>query len=154
MWNNAVLSIWGGGSWPGNYASNNHDLRINSPRIGQVWFRLWALNECLWGSGEPLPLKDVSFLDEATLSSCQTGFESHAKCGSDTILYPNLATLRVKSLQKFQQGFTTFCPLLTFSQWGESFSKQTSVAIVIVFLAEMGWIPCCGRPESSSSNIW
>ena len=40
------------------------------------------------------------------------------------------------------------------AQWGESFFKQTSVAIVIVFLAEMGRIPCCGRPKSSSSNIW
>ena len=30
---------------------------------------------------------------------------------------------------------------------------QTSVAIVIVFLAEMGRIPWCSRPESSSSNI-
>jgi hypothetical protein len=30
---------------------------------------------------------------------------------------------------------------------------QTSVAIVIVCLAEMGRIPCCGRPESFSSDI-
>ena len=36
---------------------------------------------------------------------------------------------------------------------GESLFFQTSVAIVIVFLAEMGKIPCCGRPESSSSII-
>ena len=36
----------------------------------------------------------------------------------------------------------------------ESLFFQTSVAIVVVFLAEMGRISCCGRPESSSSNIW
>ena len=30
---------------------------------------------------------------------------------------------------------------------------QTSVAIVIVCFAEMGRIPCCGRPESFSSDI-
>ena len=35
----------------------------------------------------------------------------------------------------------------------ESLFIQTSVAIVIGFLAEMDGIPCCGRPESSSSNI-
>ena len=39
------------------------------------------------------------------------------------------------------------------AQLGESFSKHLWFAIVIVFLAEMGRIPCCGRPESSSSNI-
>ena len=37
---------------------------------------------------------------------------------------------------------------------GKSLFFQTSVAIVIVILAEMGRIPCCGRPESSSSIIW
>ena len=46
--------------------------------------------------------------------------------------------------------FTSFC---TAAQWGESFSKHLWFAIIIVFLAEMGRIPCCGRPESSSSNI-
>ena len=39
------------------------------------------------------------------------------------------------------------------TQWGDFFSKHLWFAIVIVFLAEMGRIPCCGRPESSSSNI-
>ena len=39
------------------------------------------------------------------------------------------------------------------AQCGESFSKHLWFAIVIVFLAEMGRIPCSGRPESSSSNI-
>ena len=38
------------------------------------------------------------------------------------------------------------------AQWKESFSKHLWVAFV-VFLAEMGRIPCCGRAESSSSNI-
>ena len=33
------------------------------------------------------------------------------------------------------------------------FSKHLWIAFVVVFLAEMGRIPCCGRPESSSSNI-
>ena len=42
-----------------------------------------------------------------------------------------------------------FCAI---SQWGESFSKHLWFAIVIVYLAEMGKIPCCGRPESSSSK--
>ena len=32
------------------------------------------------------------------------------------------------------------------SLWGESFYKHLWVAIVIIFLAEMGRIPCCGRP--------
>ena len=41
----------------------------------------------------------------------------------------------------------------THAQWKESFSKHLWVAFVVVFLAEMGRIPCCGRPESSSSNI-
>ena len=36
---------------------------------------------------------------------------------------------------------------------GRVFSKHLWFAFVIVFLAEMGRIPCCGRPESSSSNI-
>ena len=40
-----------------------------------------------------------------------------------------------------------------FAQWKESFSKHLWIAFVVVFLAEMGRIPCCGRPESSSSNI-
>ena len=48
-------------------------------------------------------------------------------------------------------------PNLTFwsktAQWKESFSKHLWFAFVLVFLAEMGRIPCCGRPESSSSNI-
>ena len=39
-----------------------------------------------------------------------------------------------------------------FAQWEVFF--QTWFAIVIIFLAEMGRISCCGRPESSSSNIW
>ena len=39
------------------------------------------------------------------------------------------------------------------AQWEESFSKHLWFAFVVVFLAEMGRIPCCGRPESSSSNI-
>ena len=43
---------------------------------------------------------------------------------------------------------------LSTAQWGEFFSKHLWFAIVIVFLAEKGGIPCCGRPESSSSNIW
>ena len=42
----------------------------------------------------------------------------------------------------------------TLPQWKESFSKHLWFAFVVVFLAEMGRIPCCGRPESSSSNIW
>ena len=39
------------------------------------------------------------------------------------------------------------------AQWKESFSKHLWFAFVVVFLAEMGRIPCCGRAESSSSNI-
>ena len=39
------------------------------------------------------------------------------------------------------------------ARWGESFSKHLWFAIVIAFLAKMGRISCCGRPESSSSNI-
>ena len=35
-----------------------------------------------------------------------------------------------------------------------AFSKHLWFAFVVVFLAEMGRIPCCGRAESSSSNIW
>ena len=48
---------------------------------------------------------------------------------------------------------TTNRYLLGNAQWKESFSKHLWFAVVIVFLAEMGRIPCCGRPESSSSNI-
>ena len=33
------------------------------------------------------------------------------------------------------------------------FFQTLCFAFVIVVLAEMGRIPCCGRPESSSSNI-
>ena len=40
------------------------------------------------------------------------------------------------------------------TQWKESFSRHLWFAFVVVFLAEMGRIPCCGRAESSSSNIW
>ena len=36
---------------------------------------------------------------------------------------------------------------------GDSLFFQTSVAIVIGFLAEMGRIPCFGRPEFSPSII-
>ena len=43
--------------------------------------------------------------------------------------------------------------LLGNAQWKESFSKHLWFAFVMVFLAEMGRILCCGRAESSSSNI-
>ena len=36
---------------------------------------------------------------------------------------------------------------------GQSLFSKTSVAIDIVFLAEMGRISCCGKPETSSSII-
>ena len=39
------------------------------------------------------------------------------------------------------------------AQWKEYFSKHLWFAFVVVFLAEIGRIPCCGRAESSSSNI-
>ena len=35
----------------------------------------------------------------------------------------------------------------------KSFPKNLWFAFVVVFVAEMGRIPCCGRAESSSSNI-
>ena len=47
----------------------------------------------------------------------------------------------------------TKCVFNKYVQWKESFSKRLRFAFVIVFLAEMGRIPCCGRPESYSSNI-
>ena len=43
--------------------------------------------------------------------------------------------------------------LPNFAQWKESFSQHLWFAFVVVFLAEMGRIPCCGRPESSSSIV-
>ena len=53
------------------------------------------------------------------------------------------------------QGILHHFPVQAWTtQWKESFSKHLWIAFVVVFLAEMGRIPCCGRPESSSSNIW
>ena len=37
--------------------------------------------------------------------------------------------------------------------WKSPFSKNSVAIVIVIFLAEMGRIPCCGRPESSSSNI-
>ena len=36
----------------------------------------------------------------------------------------------------------------------ESLFPNSVLCLCYCFLAEMGKIPCCGRPESSSSNIW
>ena len=50
-----------------------------------------------------------------------------------------------------KSGF--FHRYLPFTTVERVFSKHLWIAFVVVFLAEMGKIPCCGRPESSNSNI-
>ena len=47
-------------------------------------------------------------------------------------------------------GSTKKCP----PNPGIPFFSQNFCGHCYSFLAEMGWIPCCGRPESSSSIIW
>ena len=76
-------------------------------------------------------------------------------------LLPWLAELSAESAQQqtlmsrllLHDSLGVITLLREVTQWGESFSKHLWFAIVIVFLAEMGRIPCCGRPESSNSNI-
>ena len=55
---------------------------------------------------------------------------------------------RSLDVSKWPLCFFATLQLQPSAQWGESFSKHLWFAIVIVFLAEMGRIPCCGRPES------
>ena len=57
-------------------------------------------------------------------------------------------------LAVFSVGLQVLLYRVWFQCIASLFSQQTSVAIVIgFFLAEMGRIPCCGRPEPFSSNI-
>ena len=56
-------------------------------------------------------------------------------------------------INNFAALFESFTEGSIEAQWEESFSKHLWLAFVVVFLAQMGRIPCCGRPESSSSNI-
>ena len=53
--------------------------------------------------------------------------------------------------KKAENGWTSF---VHGPQWKDSFSKHLWYAFVMVFLAEMGRIPCCVRPESSSPIVW
>ena len=55
-----------------------------------------------------------------------------------------------------KEGFTSFLLICHLGKYTvrRVFFQTNICGHCYCFLAEMGRIPCCGRPESSSSNIW
>ena len=97
-----------------------------------------------------IPLKEVNV---AAASASVDGLFDGAGQSNETLQKQKKVSLKTPATLVVFFNYNSRNRIRACAQWKESFSKHLWFAFVVVFLAEMGRIPCCGRPESSSSNI-